>query len=356
MAIIDKPSDFFNTVLYTGNGGSSNAITGVGFQPDFTWIKNRTNAQRHVWTDAVRGTNYQLASDSPNEQTNYSNSLTAFGSDGFTVGTDNGTNMTNQTLVAWNWKANGQGSSNTDGSINTIYTSVNTTSKFSISRYTGTGSNATVGHGLGVVPTMFFIKRITGGGSGQPWTVYTSSVGNESRLILNSTSSTEGGGSFFNNTSPTSSVFTIGTSSTVNTSGDDYICYAYADVQSYSKMSSYIGNGSSSGDGSFIFTGFKPSFLMVKRSNGAKDWHIFDTARSTSNVVKSQLEPNTSNAETTSSNWVDMLSNGFKWRIASGDGQYADVNGGGDTYIYMAFAENPFVTSTDNGSIPTTAR
>ena len=345
---INKSTAHFNTVLYTGNGNSSNAITGVGFKPDFTWIKNRTNAQRHVWTDAVRGTNYQLASDSPNEQTNYSNSLTAFGSDGFTVGTDNGTNMTNQTLVAWNWKANGQGSSNTNGSINTTYTSVNTTSKFSISRYTGTGSNATVGHGLGVVPTMIFIKRITGGGSGQLWTVYTSSVNEESRLVLNTNSGSEGGGSYFNNTSPTSSVFSIGTSSTVNTSGDDYICYAYADVKGYSKMGFYKGNGNA--NGTFAYTGFKPSFVMVKcSSNGSRSWSIFDNKRSSFNLGQNTLLADTTGVEQTSggNGAIDILSNGFKMRNTD-----AGTNGSGLTYIYMAFGQS--LVGTNN--TPATAR
>jgi len=349
---IPKGSLFMNTVLYTGNGAASNAITGVGFQPDFTWIKNRTNAQRHVWTDAVRGTSYQLASDSPNEQTNYTNSLTAFGSDGFTVGTDNGTNMTSQTLVAWNWKANGQGSSNTDGSINTTYTSVNTTTKFSISRYTGTGSNATVGHGLGVVPTMLFIKRITGGGSGQLWTVYTSSVGEESRLVLNTNSSSEGGGSYFNNTNPTSSVFSIGTSSTVNTSGDDYICYAYANVKGYSKMASYVGNGNA--EGTFTYTGFTPSWIMVKcSSNGSRSWSIFDNKRSPFNISQNTLLADTTGVEITNGNngSLDILSNGFKMRNTD-----AGTNGSGLTYIYMAFASNPFVATSGSDAIPVTAR
>ena len=345
---IPKGSLYMNTKLYTGNGGT-NAQTGVGFQPDFTWIKSRGLAYSHNLCDVVRGVTKIIKSNSSNEEETQSTSLTAFGTDGFTLGSYEEVNENNATYAAWNWKAGGsQGSSNTDGSINTTYTSVNTTAGFSISRYTGTGNTATVGHGLGAIPTMLIIKRITGAGSGQPWTVYTSGVGNESRLVLNTFASSEGDGSFFNNTSPTSSVFTIGSSSSVNSSGDDYICYAYADVKGYSKMGSYTGNGSA--DGPFVYTGFSPAFVMVKNATASGKWLMLDIKRNTYNPADKKLFADVSNAESTG-NMMDLLSNGFKWRSSD-----SDHNATGDNNIFMAFAENPFVATSGSDAIPVTAR
>jgi hypothetical protein len=356
---INKSSEHFNTKLYTGNG-STQTITGVGFQPDWTWLKGRdAGGESHRLTDVIRGTGYNLRTNSSGAEIASSNMLTSWNSDGFAVGANDASNKNTKNFVSWNWKANGAGSANTAGSINSTV-SVNTTSGFSIVKYTANGTQgATVGHGIGVKPNVMIIKNLdsTLGDGEVDWGVYHSSLTATNFLKLNTTQAQINTDGTFNDTEPSNTLFTLGGGSQggrfiTNRTGDNYIAYCFADVKGYSKMGSYTGNGSSSGDGSFIYTGFKPSFLMVKRTNGAKDWHIFDTARSTSNVVKSQLEPNTANVENTSSNWVDMLSNGFKWRIASGDGEYGDVNGDGDTYIYMAFGQS-IVGSNDT---PATAR
>ena len=333
---IDKSTAQFNTKLYTGNASTLN-VTGVGFQPDWVWIKSRGGAGSHNLFDAVRGVQKRIFTDLTSAEQTSATYLTAFGSDGFTLGNNGDVNGNNQTTVAWNWKANGAGSSNTDGSLASTV-SVNSTARFSIVKYLGNGNAATIGHGLGVVPKMIILKNLN---TSDSWYVYHQGMGANAYMHINTNNGAlSPSTNQFQATTPTNSVFYVGNAEGTGGNGRNMIAYCFADVEGYSKFGKYTGNGSSSGDGSFIYTGFKPSFLMVKRTNGAKDWHIFDTARSTSNVVKSQLEPNTSNAETTSSNWVDMLSNGFKWRIASGDGEYGDVNGDGDTYIYMAIGQS----------------
>ena len=339
-----QPNDYFNTKLYTGTG-AENAVTGVGFQPDWTWIKNASSGSNydHTLYDAVRGATKQLYSNQTNGQYTEAQGLKSFDSDGFTNGTDAKGNSNGSTLVSWNWKANGQGSSNTDGTINTTYTSANTTSGFSISQYTGTGSAATIGHGLGAVPKMIIVKRTntTGG-----WTVYHSSVGNTKYLYLNTTAAEDTASSIWNNTSPTSSVFTVGTDGEVNGSGSTYIAYCFAEKKGFSKFGSYTGNSST--DGTFVYTGFKPAFLIQKRSDTTANWNLYDNKRSTSggsNVIDDLFYVDASNAEVSHTS-VDFLSNGFKFRSSDGA-----INTGAN--IYMAFAEEPLVSS--NG-VAATAR
>ena len=354
---IVKPSDYFNTKLYTGNGVGGTNITGVGFQPDLVWIKRRSGVENHVWNDAVRGVPKNIYSSSTNAQDSGS-LMSAILSDGFTVQTDASVNSNNDTYASWNWKANGQGSSNTDGSTNTTYTSVNTTAGLSISTYAGSGSLATIGHGLGVAPKVVLIKSTS---HTESWTMYHASLGAGKYIYLNNTDAAGGGGSntsIFNNTAPTNSVFTVNTDGTVNGSGKNYIAYCFADVTGYSKFGSYTGNGNA--DGTFIYTGFKPAFIMTKNSVYTSNWVMKDNKRSGTSALQDFGQMNPNQTENPSANLnteenkasafaVDILSNGFKMRGVDNAGSNWD----GNKYIYMAFAEEPFVTST---GIPTTAR
>ena len=344
---IDKPTDFFNTLTYTGNGVDDTAKTGLGFQPDWNWTKQRSGAEWHTLIDSVRGvTKYINSNDTGVERTN-SNFIKSFDSDGFTLGSANDTNQNSQTYASWNWKAGGgQGSSNTDGSINTTHTSVNTTSGFSISSYTGTGSAATVGHGLGVLPSMIIIKSRSK--SGQNWiTWHKAFTGNNEYVELNTTDAKDTY-DMIDNTSNTTSVFAISGDGNVNESSATYVAYCFAEKTGYSKFSSYTGNGNA--DGTFVYTGFKPAFVMSKcTSHAGEDWNINDDKRPGYNVIQNALLPNSSAAEVTASfQAIDTLSNGFKWR-----GTNDRVNASGKTYIYMAFAESPFVGSN---FVPNNAR
>jgi hypothetical protein len=344
---IVKPSDYFNTKLYTGNG-STQSITGVGFQPDWTWIKNRTAVgEGHHLYDAVRGVEKRIRSDSTTAESTVSTGLTAFGTDGFTVGTNAGVNGNGNSIASWNWLANGQGSSNTDGSINTTYTSVNTTAGFSISKYTGTGSNATVGHGLGVAPNMVLVKSLSGGGD---WTSYHSVLGNTKFMRLNSTNAVGTQSTYWNDTSPTSTVFSLGSAGDTNTNGGTHVAYCFANKKGYSKFGSYVGTNNGA-NGPFIYTGFKPAFILIKNTTSSADWHIRDNKRDTYNASTHFLKPNSSDAEVTSGEAIDILSNGFKIK-ANG----LKVQDSGNTYIYMAFAEEPLVANSGTDGVPATAR
>ena len=338
---IDKPTDYFNTKLYTGNGSTGHAITGVGFQPDWVWLKNRDATNPHSLHDSVRGSSKYLTSNGTDAEATSTNRIESFDSDGFTLGSDGNINFNTENFVSWNWLAGGTASSNTDGSI-TSSVSANTTSGFSIVSYTGTGSSATVGHGLGEVPAMIFTKNRS---SAVDWNGLHKSLTGTNGIFLNTTSASTSSSVFWNNTNPTSSVFTVNTSNTTNTSGDNYIAYCFAEKKGYSKFGSYTGNGNA--DGTFVYTGFKPAMIINKPSNSDNPWNILDNKRDTDNVVRNYLQPNSNLAEQ-SVDYVDFLSNGFKLRYGG-----ASPNASGDTIIYMAFAESPFVTST---GIPTTAR
>ena len=338
---INKSSDYFNTKLYTGNS-TARSITGVGFAPDFVWLKDRTRVEENCLWDIVRGATKNLISNRTNAESTEAGGLTAFGSDGFSLGSEALTNYNNDEYASWNWKANGAGSANTDGSISSTV-SANTTSGFSIVKYTGTESLATVGHGLGMAPKMILIKDLS---YTRDWAVYHQAMGNTYGIYLNLTNAQGGGNSdFWGSTSPTSTVFTINTRNENNNNGSNYIAYCFADVQGFSKMGSYTGNGDS--DGTFIFTGFKPSFIMFKSTSTTGGWEIHDNKRDPFNVSSKRLFPNLSNAEATE-DYVDFVSNGFKFRTNDANG-----NTNGVSYIYMAFAEAPLV-GTNN--IPANAR
>jgi len=345
---LDKPTDYFNTVLYSGNA-TARSITGVGFQPDWVWIKGRTTAYNNTLFDAIRGATKRLYSNGTDAESTQSVTLTSFDSDGFSLGNNASVNSATSTFVAWNWLASNTTASNTDGSI-TSTVSVNTTSGFSIVSYTGNGTaGATVGHGLGVAPKMIIAKVRS---TTEDWPVYHASLGATKYVKLSSTGASETETSIFNDTEPTSSVFSLGTQNKINMNTQTFIAYCFAEKKGFSKFGSYTGNGST--DGTFVYTGFRVGWVMIKRTSGTDGWVIYDNKRETFNVHNLILDANTSNPEEDVSayNTLDILSNGFKCRGGS-SGSGTATNQSGGSYIYMAFAENPFVTST---GIPTTAR
>jgi len=316
--------------LYTGNNASNRAITGVGFQPDFTWLKARNQVYNHYVYDAIRGAGYVLKPNLTSVEADQTTSFNSFDSDGFSVGSHGMLNSSGESVVAWNWKANGAGVSNTDGSI-TSTVSANPTAGFSIVTYTGTGSAATVGHGLGVAPSMIIWKRRD---STSNWYVYHKDV-TPKALLLESTSAAYTT-TLFSGFVSASDTLTLGAQG-FNISGASHLAYCFADVEGYSKFGSYTGNASA--DGPFVYTGFRPAFVMFKRTDSTSDWHLYDTSRSTYNVIAAGLYADLSNAEN-SGQPFDILSNGFKLRVAGGE-----LNTSSATIIYMAFAENPFKNS-----------
>lgn len=340
-----QPKDHFNTKLYTGTG-SSNALTGVGFQPDFTWIKSRSNTYSHTLTDAVRGVTKHNASNNGNAEYTSTTEITSFDSDGFTVGTDAGVNNSSSTFASWNWKANGSGSANTDGTISSTV-SANTTAGFSIVKWTGTGSNATIGHGLGVAPAVVMCKRLSG--STQNWFVFHKGMfdtDNTAYINLNTTDGKSQSASVFQSTAPTSTVFSTGTSLSAN----DYIAYCFANTKGFFKSGVYTGNNST--NGVFINTGFEPALVIVKRygANGY-NWVMLDNKRSSAqgfNPNDKWLYSNNNEVEANqAANPTDFLSNGFK---LNNNGSYMNQD---SDYLYMAWARESLVAS--NGD-PGTAR
>jgi hypothetical protein len=329
-----------NTKLYTGTG-STNAQTGVGFQPDWLWLKSRSQAVNHYVFDAVRGVTKGITTNTTSaESTKDSSWVTSFDSDGFSLGSEANINTSSATYASWNWKANGAGSANTDGDIASTV-SVNQTAGFSISKYTATGSNATVGHGLGAVPKMIIIKDLEDSG-GSNWAVYHNSIGNTKFLELNTTAASDTSSGLWNNTTPTSGVFSIGTNSRVNNSGNDFIAYCFAEKTGYSKFGSFTGIDAD--DNTFVYCGFAPSWIMFKRTDSTNSWGIFDNKRDALNPNQAVLDAENNNAASSGAD-VDFLSNGFKIRSASG------LNGDGE-YIYMAFGQS--IVGTNN--VPCTAR
>jgi len=347
-------SDYFQTVLWTGNSTDDRNITvadnsGNTWQPDLVWIKARITASlhQHELYDAVRGATKRLQSNDTAAEDTAANNMQAFNSDGFQIGTAGSVNASSDGYVAWNWKANGSGSSNTDGSI-TSTVSANPSAGFSIVSYTGTGVNATVGHGLGVAPKMVIVKKRS---ASNGWIVGHSSLGWTDYISLNDTGAAGANSTAWQDTAPTSTVFSVGTNTTVNGLSATFIAYCFAEVESYSKFGSYTGNGSS--DGVFIHLGFKPSFFLLKATSvDLESWSIFDSARDPDNFVNRRIMPNNANAEEEYPNsgqaTMDFLSNGVKLRASN-----TAMNGNGVSFIYAAFAENPFGGS---GVSPATAR
>jgi len=330
-----QANKYMDATLYTGNGSTNNIVNAGGFAPDLVWTKERSGAGNHMLGDIVRGTNNTLFSN--NALAAYTDrGVDSFNSNGFTYsGTEGGDgNVNGSTYVAWQWKGGGTGVTNTAGSI-TSTVSANTTAGFSIVTYTGTGALATVGHGLGVAPSWVIIKKRSSA-TNSNWVIGNSASGWTGQLYFDTGAFSTNSGSF-NNTAPTSSVFTINTDSTVNASTATYVAYCFAQISGYSAFGSYTGNGSS--DGPFIYTGFRPKWILIKRSDsGAESWYLWDTARDTYNVMQTTLLPNSANAESTGlSRYIDALSNGFKIRSTD-----TLCNASGGTYIYAVFAEFPY--------------
>ena len=346
---IDKPSDYFETNLHTGTGSTHN-ITSLDFAPNFVWLKSRTQGGTgyngmHYLFDTIRGATKRVRANDTSAEATSSASLTAFNSDGFTLGSDEIVNKNGDAYVSWNWKA---GTSFTnDASATGIGTidstgSVSDASGFSIVSYTGTGSAGTIKHGLSAAPNFMIVKNRD---AARSWNVYFGDP--TDYMYLNDTAAAADYNEIWNDTAPTTSVFSVGTDNGVNQSGEKYIAYIFAEKKGYSKFSSWIGNGSSNGP--FCFTGFKPSFIIGKNTSRSEDWFMLDNKRDTFNPVDERLQPNSSGAEATvTSLGIDFCANGFKLRGATN--QY---NPSGETMIYMAFAENPFTTST---GVPACAR
>ena len=335
---IDKPNTHFNPVIYTGNG-STQSITGVNFQPDFVWLKERNNVASHKLYDIVRGATEVLESDGTYAEGTDVNGLTAFNSDGFSLGSSGSNNGSGDTYASWNWKAGGTAVSNTAGSI-TSSVSANTDSGFSIVSYTGNGGNGTVGHGLGVAPKMVIIKTRSGSGS---WVVGHDSMGWGFWMPLDATNAKISSATMFQNTAPTSTVFSENVFGT-----DTCIAYCFAEKKGFSKYGSYAGNGSGT-DGTFVYLGFKPALVVVRSYTTASSWNFMDNKRQTYNDgTIPYLKANFNGVEITTNPNMDFLSNGFKFRTTDND-----FNGSGQSYIYMAFAEAPIVGSNN---VPANAR
>ena len=342
MPTINNGSQYFGVITYTGDGSSSKTVVdtnAIQFTPDFVWIKGRSGATDHALYDAVRGTTKQLESNTTTAETTESTGVTGFVNGGFTVGNLAQVNTSGATYVAWCWKANGAGSSNTSGSI-TSTVSVSTTAGFSVVTYTGNGtSGATVGHGLGVTPKMIIYKRRNDVGN---WIVYHTSLGNNGSnyafLEMNTTAATQTVSSYLPVGGLSSTTFMTGTTGSINASGGTYVAYCFAEIAGFSKFGSYTGNGSA--DGPFSYLGFRPKYLLIKRTDTTASWYCYDAVRNTYNALTLSLFPNLSNAEETGVNELDFLSNGFKMRDTS-----ANRNASGGTYIYMAFSENPFASN-----------
>ena len=345
---IDDPTIYFQNKLYTGNG-STQSITLDGdtdMQPDWVWLKSRSDAYSHILHDSVRGATKELKSNSTNAEGTDSNGLTSFNSDGFSLGTGGSVNNNSSTYVAWNWKAGGSASSNSDGDI-TSSVSANTTAGFSIMTYTGTGSNNTVGHGLNSAPTYTIIRRRD---SARNWFVsvvpYTGDTG---YFYLHTNGAGDASGQSFFTAKPTNSVMNLGTDQDANISSGSYIAYNFHDVQGYSKFGKFLGNGDN--NGTFIYLGFRPAWVMIKKATGTGNWGINDIKRDINSTYgnDASLYANSDSAETTSSSLnIDLLSNGMKLR--SNNSSY---NASGETYVYIAFAEAPF---TNSSGVPCNAR
>jgi hypothetical protein len=349
---IDDPSQYFYTQLYTGNGSTqsiTNNANAGDFQPDWVWIKNRSASDQHNLYDSTRGATKRIESSNTGAESTKSNGLTSFDSDGFSVGSADQCNGNSENLVAWQWKANG-GTTSTNTAGTNIDTTVqaNTTAGFSIMTYTGTGTdNDSIGHGLGAVPHWIIVKNRDETNGWQTYHHKNTSAPETDYLKLESTNATADDHDRWSDQAPSSTVITLGGNDGVSKASTNYVCYAWTEIQGYSKFGSYTGNGNA--DGPFVYTGFKPAWLLIKESSGVEDWRLYDNKRSPLNVMDDQLFPNSTSSEATSSSYnLDFLSNGFKLRSSHGG-----YNTSSDIYVYMAFAEHPFVSSK---GVPVTAR
>jgi len=349
---IDKPDEHFNTVLWSGNS-STQSITGVGFQPDFVWLKSRTNSASHRLNDSNRGVNKQLASNSNDAESSFTTMLTSFDSNGFTLAGNNynNSNKSGQTYASWSWKAGtsftNDASSTGIGSVDSSG-SVNETAGFSLCSFTGTGSVATVKHGLSTVPNVIITKSRA---NAENWGVLHSGINTDYQtdyLILNTNGGSGDSAEYYNDTAPTSSVFTVGTADATNDDAN-MMAYIFSERKGYSKFANYTGNGNA--DGAFFYTGFKPAMVMIKNTAASEHWRIYDNKRDKHNHMYHVIYGNDAGAESTTDNAseeIDFLANGVKIRSSA-----QQLNSQGHVYVYLAFAENPFVTST---GIPALAR
>lgn len=344
-ATIKQGNQYMDATTYTGNGSTLSVTNAGGFSPDFVWIKDRAVAQQHLLYDTIRGVYNFLSSNTTTAESTNNQTLTAFNSNGFSLGTNGTSNSNGGSFVAWQWDAGSSTVTNTNGSISS-QVRANPTCGVSVVTYTGNATtNSTVGHGLGVAPAMMIFKRRDAGGNN--WTVYHKSLGIGQYIYLNSTAAAGTYSGYWNGVAPTSSVFNLsGINSDVNGSGATYVAYCFAEIAGFSKFGSYTGNGSS--DGPFIYLGFRPKFVMIKRTDTAGfNWLIYDSVRNTYNVTDLYLSPNSANAEASGITFpsaIDILSNGFKTR--NYDATYGPtINANGGTYIYACFAESPFASS-----------
>ena len=325
---IDNPELYFQVKLYTGNGSTQTITldnTDADLDPDLIWVKKRSGTHDSVVVDTVRGVTKVIETSTSDAEATWANGITAISTDSFALGDSGANNDNTETFVAWCWKESAD-------------------SGMDIVSYTGNGSARTISHSLSAVPKMIIVKDRDD--ADYSWHVYHEAVGNGKTLYLDLTNAPDTNSIYWNNTSPTSSVFSVGTSVTTNKSSDDFIAYLFAPKQGYSAMGSYTGNGNA--DGPYIHLGFRPAWIMTKISSGADDWQVCDNKRDPDNAVFSQLMPNSSDAQNDGDAKVDFLSNGFKIRKSGGS-----WNGSGSTFIYMAFAEAPFVNSK---GVPCNAR
>lgn len=352
----EKPTDYFDTIVFAGNGSSQN-VSGLSFQPDWLWFKSRSSANKHKLYDAVRGVEKTISSSGTSAESTESTTLTEFRSDGFAVGSNDAVNKNSDSIVAWSWLAGGAPSADNSagvgatptansvkidgsnlgsalaGTIAATRLTANTEAGFSIVSYTGSGSNATVAHGLGVAPKWVIVKKRNGTGD---WVVWHQGLGDGTKyIILDTNQAVLTASNIWNSTIPTSSVFSVGTHTTTNNSSDTYIAYCFAEFEGYSKFGAYTGNGST--DGTFVYTGFRPAWVIFKRSDSTASWFIADIKRDVINPLGKYLFADLNDDENTASDRADFYSNGFK-AIVSNTNQNADSG----TYIYMAFAEQPF--------------
>tara|TARA_R110000772_G_scaffold8737_2_gene28928 strand:- start:6939 stop:9257 length:2319 start_codon:yes stop_codon:yes gene_type:complete len=329
---IVQGNQHMDATLYTGNGATQSIVNEAGFQPDLVWVKSRSSALNNKLTDSARGVTQGLISNSTGAETTDTTGLTAFNTDGFSLGADATYNTNTASYVGWQWKAGGTAVTNTDGTI-TSQVSANTDAGFSIATYTGNGTaGATVGHGLGVTPKIVILKRRS---VANEWINYLTFIdGTMDYVVFNTTAAKIDSTA----TLPASSVFSLLSAVSVNASGSTYVAYSFAQIEGFSKFSTYKGNGNA--DGTFVYTGFKPKFILIKRTDGISDWRIYDSVRSPDNVTNELLNPNLTAVEATSGSDIDILSNGFKMRSTS-----AGINATNATHMFMAFAENPFKNS-----------
>jgi hypothetical protein len=343
---IDNPELYFQTKLYTGNSGTQ-SITFDGsenMQPDWVWCKSRNQSDNHAIFDSVRGGQKQLRSNTTDAELTRTNAISSFDSNGFSMGSQPEMNSNTITYAAWNWKAGGSASNNTDGTT-TVSLSLNLTAGFSIGTYTGTSAAATIGHGLGAVPHWIVIKNRSSGS--RKWAIWHNDLsGTNKYLAIDRTDAELTDTATWNNTAHTSSVFASGGSGEVNQGSENFVFYAFKPIKGYSKFGSYTGNGNA--DGPFIYTGFKPAFVIIKPSSYSNSWLILDNKRNTFNPTNTRLEADGTGADYSGLDYTDFLSNGFKIRTSN-----SHPNNSGGTLIYMAFAESPFVNS--NG-VPNNAK